>query len=396
MNSPVAKEKDVNDENLQRWGRDRHEGYKLFRQLMTQPAPMLFTQDHHSLWLGDTYRGRSAFLIASGPSFASLDHTPLARPGVVTMGLNNSVRTFRPNLWCSVDDPSHWIRSVWLDPTIQKFVPIDHSRKKIFNSDTWRFMDIKVGDCPNVVYFKRNEHFQPEQYLWEDCINWGNHKKYGGGRSVILAALRILFILGFRKVYLLGVDLNMAPNRTYHFDQARHGSSCRGNGDTYEKLKHWMEQLRPKFDQVGYQVFNCNPDSALKAFEFISYKDALEEVFGHMDHVDLASERTRNLYDTDVREKEEGTGKDLSWFRIDAPKGLHKCKYCGKRCARASGEKDSEMIQLTLGCEQSRKALWKPKGNRFVGKMEDVRVGPKVEPEAVAEWNLRFGKGGGK
>ena len=34
---------------------------------------MLFTQDHHPLWLGDMYRGRSAFLIAGGPSFAALD-----------------------------------------------------------------------------------------------------------------------------------------------------------------------------------------------------------------------------------------------------------------------------------------------------------------------------------
>jgi hypothetical protein len=28
-----------------------------------------------------------------------LDHGQLRQPGLLTMGLNNSVKTFRPNLW---------------------------------------------------------------------------------------------------------------------------------------------------------------------------------------------------------------------------------------------------------------------------------------------------------
>jgi hypothetical protein len=80
-----------------------------------------------------------------------------------------------------------------MDPTIMKFVPICHASKFIFNSDEWKFMDVRVGDCPNIVYYKRNEHFKAKQFLWEDCINWGNHKDHGGGRSVMLAAIRILF-----------------------------------------------------------------------------------------------------------------------------------------------------------------------------------------------------------
>jgi len=307
--APCANSKDQNDAKIAEWGRKRHEGYRKFRHGFTQPPPLFFTQDHHPLWLGDTYRGRSAFLICGGPSFRALDHQQLKRPGVLTMGLNNSVRTFRPNLWCSVDSPDHWIKSLWLDPTIQKFVPISHASKFIFDSDKWEFTRHRVGDCPNVVYYKRNEHFQAKQFLWEDCFNWGNHKDHGGGRSVMLPAVRIMFALGVRRLYLLGCDFNMTQDNKYHFDQDRAKGSIRGNTSTYEKLNGWFRELRPLFEAEGFHVLNCNPDSKLTAFEHVAFPDALNEVAGHMEHVDVANERTRGLYETKTEDKAKGVGK---------------------------------------------------------------------------------------
>ena len=40
-------------------GRDKHQG-KIFG-LYGQSSPMIFTRDGHNMWLGDMYRGRSAF-----------------------------------------------------------------------------------------------------------------------------------------------------------------------------------------------------------------------------------------------------------------------------------------------------------------------------------------------
>lgn len=306
--TPIAETKDHPDHKQFEWGRDRHEGYKFFGHRMQQPAPMFFTRDGHPLWLGDFYRGRSAFLIASGPSFAALDKTPLRQPGILTMGINNSPRTFRPNLWVSVDSPDHWIRSIWLDPTIIKFVPLSHQNKKVFNSDKWQFMRLKVGECPSVVYYRRNEHFQHKQFLTEDCFNWGNHKSHGGGRSVLLPAIRIMFLLGIRNLYLLGVDLNMSETNKYHFDQDRNKGAINGNNATYEKLNEWFKLLRPLFEKEGFFVYNCNPTSKLTAFPFKEYQEAVFEALGHMDYVDVSKERTRGLYDTKTEDKEKGIG----------------------------------------------------------------------------------------
>jgi hypothetical protein len=307
--NPVADGKDENDDAIARWGRSRHEGFTKFKRNFVQPAPLLFTQDHHPLWLGDIYRGWSAFLIGGGPSFGKLDHGQLRRPGILTMGLNNSVKTFRPNLWVAVDSPDHFLRSIWLDPTIMKFVPICHASKFIFDSDSWSFVDLRVGDCPNVVYFKRNEHFQAKQYLWEDCINWGDHKKYGGSRSVMLAAIRILFILGIRRLYLLGVDFKMDGNTKYHFEQDRNQGSIEGNNLTYMKLNERFAELRPYFEKEDMQIYNCNQDSNLRTFQFMPFEQALDFAHNDFRHVDVANERTNGLYETKTEEKETGKGK---------------------------------------------------------------------------------------
>jgi hypothetical protein len=92
--SPVGDAKDEGDDKISRWGRSRTEGYKKFKHRFYQPAPIFFTQDHHPLWLGDLYRGRSAFLIGGGVSFLKVDCSKLKLPGILTAGMNNSLELF--------------------------------------------------------------------------------------------------------------------------------------------------------------------------------------------------------------------------------------------------------------------------------------------------------------
>ncbi|MFP6898684.1 MAG: hypothetical protein VCA38_18955 [Roseibacillus sp.] len=290
------------DQQRLRHARERHEGFDVGMYIQT--PPLLFTRDGHNLHLGDRFRGRSAFLIGGGPSFANLDHAMLSRPGCLSMAMNNAVKLHRPDLWISVDNPSHFVKSVWLDPKIEKFVPMCHSEKKIFDNEAWEESDLKVGDCPNVVFYRRNEHFQATQYLFEDTVNWGNHKQWGGGRTVMLAAIRILFFMGVRRIYLLGVDLMMSQDSKYHFEQDRTGSSITGNNRTYALLANWFEQLKPHFAEHGLEIYNCNAESSLKAFPFVEFEEAVGYCTRGMPE-DPKLERTEGLYDRKARAKQE-------------------------------------------------------------------------------------------
>jgi hypothetical protein len=277
---------DQNDQKSLRHGRDRYLGYS-FEKEFFQPMPMFFSAEGNNFpgMIGN-YRGASAFLICGGPSFKNIDQNELDK--CYTMALNNSPASYRPNAWACVDDPARFMKSIWLDPKIMKFVPFDHTEKPLWDNtaDNWGPLNKNVRECPNVIYYRRNEKFEPSRWLWEYTFNWGDHSKWGGGRSVMLAALKILFVQGFRNVYLLGCDLNMDENHKYHFDEERDKGAQRGNMSTYKKMiEQYYPQLKPHFDDFGFNVYNCNPDSRLKVFPYVSFEDAVERATGHM-HVD--------------------------------------------------------------------------------------------------------------
>lgn len=265
-------------------------------------VPLFYSRAGAALPLEGVYRGGHAFLMAGGPSVRELDLEPLQRRWVMT--LNNGPRTFRGNANCSVDDPSRFSLSMWMDPTIMKFMPMAHFEKPLWDNrllhtdvgevQRWEASRLRVGDCPNVVGFRRNEKFHASRWLNEETINWGNHGKFGGGRSVLLASLRILYSLGFRSVYLLGVDFEMSETKRYHFDEQRSAASIRGNMETYAKLQKWFEELQPHFLKSRFIVKNCNPNSRLTAFPHLPYADAIAESGIRLG--DPGRERTEGMY----------------------------------------------------------------------------------------------------
>ncbi|QDT23661.1 hypothetical protein [Gimesia chilikensis] len=275
--------RDENDHKHLRHARERTVGFHVGRYL--QPPPMIFTRDGHNLFFGDMYRGRSAFLICSGPSLVKNDLEKLNTRGVLTCAVNNAATIIRPHLWCSVDDPTHFHDVIWRDPAILKFVPLCHMEKQFaVRDDSGQLQPSiqKVGDMPTVFGYRRNEDFQPERWLYEDTFNWGNHSKKAdsqgnkGSRSVMYIAIRLLFYLGIRRIFLLGCDFRMEfGQQNYAFDQDRSKSSVNGNNSSYRILNTRLEQLKPHFDNEGLEIFNCTSPSGLKAFPHMPYDEAI-------------------------------------------------------------------------------------------------------------------------
>ncbi len=281
--APGGPNRDGGDFARLRHVREQHDGFPVGRFLQT--PPMLFTRDGHNVFLGDMYRGHTAFLLCSGPSLKDHDLSKLNQRGILTLALNNAATVVRPQLWCSVDDPGNFADAIWYDPGILKFVPLCHMEKTfIVRDDQGELVPSqeRVGDMPAVFGYRRNEAFCAEQWLYEDTFNWGNHSErvdaYGnkGSRSVMYIALRLLFHLGVRQVYLLGCDFKMVHGRqNYAFDQDRSRAAVRGNNSSYRILNVRLNHLKPHFDREGFQVFNCTPKSGLTVFPHIPYEDAV-------------------------------------------------------------------------------------------------------------------------
>jgi len=244
----------------------------------------LYTADFDSISLGGFYKGRSAFLVLSGPSLNGLDLTRLDRRGIVTMGVNNSWTVHRPTLWTCVDDPGRFIDTGWKDPGVLKFVPVCHWGRKLriqAKDGTMRDSAYRVAQMPSVLFFRRSNHFDHERFLTGDTVPWGNDPKstdslgIKGKRSVMLVALRLLHHIGFRTVYLLGCDFRMAADHKYAFDETREAAAIRHNNVLYDSLSRRFEALLPHFEKHRFRVVNCSPGSGLGVFEQMPYADAI-------------------------------------------------------------------------------------------------------------------------
>lgn len=342
---------------------DYDNGDLRFADYFSTPS-MFFTKDLANVPLEGIYNGGHAFLIASGPSFKNVDKNLLGLPGVLTMGLNNSPASFRPNLWTCVDSPSNFLASIWLDPKIQKIVPISHINKNLFDSSKWKDTNITVGDCPNVIYYRRNEVVNTDQYMFEDTINWGNHSNVGGGRSVFMAAVRILYLIGIRNLYLLGVDLHMDDKHKYHFPQDRNKGSINGNMSTYRSMKNWFSELKPIFDSLDFKVYNCNPDSALRVFPFIDFKEAIDLATDKMPK----NEKTDGMYTRKAEEKKKQElvkAKKVADKYTDEDRKISKEKLDGFRKELDDAKENQNIILQRLFPDNTREAyLWAHKLKR--------------------------------
>ena len=135
---------------------------------------------------------------------------------------------------------------------------------------------------PNVFYYHTNEDFDIDTFFIEPTICFGNKSniidKYGhkGGRSVMFPAIRLMYYLGIRTIYLLGCDFNMLEKEPYAFEQDKWKGGCKTNNDCYKIMNDRFTKLRPVAEnQHGLKIYNCTPNSKLTAFDYMDYQEAI-------------------------------------------------------------------------------------------------------------------------
>lgn len=220
--------------------------------------------------LGDLYHGRSAFLICGGPSFDDEQAEQLPFSALV-MAVNGYVDRVRPNLWTFVDRPHQFPESVWLDPTILKFSPYQLAGYAVKEPPTGVSIPSPypmVRECPTTLFYHRTFDWNPARFFDEPSVMWGDmpDESDPGVRSVMFPALRILYHLGVRRVFLLGCDFTKG-----------YGPDC-GKAPYFDRLNTKLNELKTVFIENDFRVLNCNPQSNCTAFAKTTIEDAVESV----------------------------------------------------------------------------------------------------------------------
>lgn len=255
--------------------------------------------------VADLFLGAPAFLLLGGPSARSLPLNELSRRGCLTLTVNNAAGMLpercRPHVMIHTDGTGKFHDSLWRDPAVLKLTPVKmwngtgrpERHKGIFhrapNGELRQVPGVRAKWMPSVYGFHRNSDFRPNEWLFEPTINQGNDEQHARGEkghkpngfpnviNTMFAALRIAFYLGVKRLYLLGCDFSMDVTRPYGFEQEKNPGGVGGCNASYGKMCCMFDALRPHFDAVGFEVYNCNPDSGCWSFDSRSFADALAD-----------------------------------------------------------------------------------------------------------------------
>ncbi len=225
-----------------------------------------------SLNIEGLYAGQAIFLICNGPSIDGMNLIPLDTRQ--TFGINNG-GILRPKFWTAQDPAAKFSDAIWLDPTITKIVPHPRAGAHFWDSVNHCDSKITIGQCPSVIYHHKVSECDAENWLDATCIQWGVPRGKGHRLNTMIAALHIIWFLGFRTVYIIGADFHMTTN-PYFFDEEGSSGKAAGNNALYALTNAYLEKLDPLCQERGYNIFNCTDGGNLTALRRVSYTDALK------------------------------------------------------------------------------------------------------------------------
>ncbi len=156
----------------------------------------------------------ACWLIGGGPSFDARAAEIIAATPAPRMCLNLAgTGLVRPTFWTSYDPSARFLTSVYLDPSILKFVKTSRAMDLVPETS------FKVCDSPNLVFFEGDAQRGFADFLAPShtgIVDWND---------TFVQAIDILYRLGFRTLYLAGCEMQVRPSAAWIDAAAERGIS---------------------------------------------------------------------------------------------------------------------------------------------------------------------------
>lgn len=229
--------------------------------------------------LKDSHKGERCFIVANGPSLTSADLDLLAKNKEITFAMNRIYKIFPQTQW----RPTYYVcedinifhesmEEINNIPAKNKFVPVNH---KWFNG----------VDIDGALYFWAN-------YLREkDCPNSFSSdisKQMDSMGTVTFTCMNIAAYMGFKEIYLLGVDHNYTVTINEEgetvVDKNAKDYFCENyDTDIKDIVVHDMGQNTRAYrkakaycDEHGIQIINATRGGKLEVFPRVSFDDLVK------------------------------------------------------------------------------------------------------------------------
>lgn len=248
------------------------------------------------LLLRNKHQGERCFILASGPSINKQDLKLLENEYTIAVSqffLHPEIDKIRPNYHCFA--PQH--------------PPFDDSTNKIifdnYNSNysfpVKSFIGTSNFEFSYYNYLKNNKQYnvdaefidyslgcQLDETNFQDENVWDITKKPFSPRTVIYTAIQVAYYLGFKEIYLIGVDhdyLNELNREGHHFYKEEKSFSDSAHLEQFSK-ERWFEEYYYRWKQYrlmkeflnskGVKIFNSTEGGMLDVFPRVNYADLIK------------------------------------------------------------------------------------------------------------------------
>lgn len=214
------------------------------------------------------HAGETCFIIGNGPSLKAEDLTKINNKGYPTFAFNRIYHIFDSTNW----RPSYYI---------------SQDEKTLFNCQSEvNAMDIKYKFIPLFHYYYHNIKIQNAYYFRFKANNDGlpffteDFSDYvGDSTTVAYTAAQLAVYMGFRKIYLIGVDHNFSLYQNDRGEIIRDESVKDYFTDAYntdkkdlyipnlDKSTQAFISMRKYCDEHGIDVFNVTRGGKLEVFQ---------------------------------------------------------------------------------------------------------------------------------
>lgn len=219
-------------------------------------------------FMDDLYKGATVMLFGGAPTIKELPLELLQQRGVVTAAINNVARHFRPTLWFSGDNPACYDLNILQDPGIMKFSPN-------------YFMDVDVEGVafkfyPNTVFFVPDRSVAQNEMLISR-----KHTAYYN--NTLMAAIVILYSMGFRRIILCGCDFEMTDGQLYAHKTRLTPEEINSNLRLYDSQVQTLIAMKPATVEAGLCIMDASVKSKLGShYERLSFTQAVDMCTGDM------------------------------------------------------------------------------------------------------------------
>lgn len=224
------------------------------------------------------YEGQSCFIIGNGPSLLSADLERILKRGIATFAFNKIYLIFdktdwRPTFYISQDEKTlitcqKEVNELCLN---NKFIPLSHKY----------YHDITID---NAYYFKLSNS-DLIHYEFSDDIS----KYVGNSSTVAYSAAQFAVYMGFKKIYLLGIDHQFSRYKDssgkliidnsvkdYFSDKYNDTNVDNLNTPNPDVSTRAFLAMKDYCDKHGIEVYNATRGGKLEVFQRVRFDEVIK------------------------------------------------------------------------------------------------------------------------